>query len=393
MAEATTSNHPQASSPVVKSNPAEPEEIPYRTSSQHRRSGNCVAILMDDDSEKPIAELSTIEAVRKRPGMYVGSTAFFGFINYLVCPIVLLLGQRPTRIAVSLAEGRFIIESDVALPIEEISGGRISPFEEIPNVAQGHGFEGTVLNALSERLTVEVQNEDRTETLAYRRGFRGSRCATARDSNGPKTKLTFEPDASIFTVTDLSPAIFKSYLRRLSFLHRGVRFSISFGDETEEFYAERGVVDLFAAVSAPYQLLHEPIHIAAEEGSLLLEAVFAFHSWKERGLWCFINNGRAVEGGTHEKGLDDALDQIYRGFKLPKVSKAHRNGVVGIMSIRYPDTVWEGCIKAKIANPELREMVCKLVVASTANWLQSRPDVARQLQDIQTFQFPEAWYE
>lgn len=348
---------------------------------------------MDDLSVRPIPELSTIEAVRKRPAMYVGSTAFFGFINYLVCPIALLLGQRPTRVSISPSENQFTVESDVALPIEETSSGRISPFEEIPNLGQGHGFEGTVLNALSERLMVEVQNEHRTENLAYRRGFRESRHGTSREPSRPRTTLTFEPDASIFTVTDLSPAIFKSYLRRLSFLHRGVRFSISFGEETEEFYAERGVVDLFAAVSAPYQLLHEPIHIVAEDGPLQLEAVFAFHSWKERGLWCFINNGRAVEGGTHEKGLDDALDQIYREFKLLKMPKAHRNGVVGIMSIRYPNAVFEGCIKARIGNPELRGMVCKLVATGASIWLQSRPDVARQLQDMQTFQFPEAWYE
>ncbi len=245
--------------------------IPYHTSSQDRRSGIFVAVLMDDHPEKPITDLSTIEAIRKRPGMYVGSTAFFGFINYLVYPIALMLGQRPTRIAVSPADGRFIIEFDVALPVEEMPSGRISPFEEIPNLGQGLGFEGTVLNALSERLIVEVQNEHGTETLVYRRGFRESRYAAPHDSSGPKTNLTFEPDASIFTVTDLSPSIFKSYLRRLSFLHRRVRFSISFGEETEEFYAERGVVDLFAAVSAPYQLLHEPIHIVAEDGPLYLK--------------------------------------------------------------------------------------------------------------------------
>ncbi len=240
---------------------------------------------------------------------------------------------------------------------------------------------------------VEVRDEHRTEFLAYRRGVRETRHSTSHEPSRPKTTLTFEPDASIFTVTNLSPAIFKSYLRRLSFLHRGVRFSISLERETEEFYAERGVVDLFATVSAPYQLLHEPIHIMGEDGPLQLEAVFAFHSWKERNLLCFINNGRAVEGGTHEKGLDDALDQIYREFKLPKMPKAHRNGVVGIMSIRYPNAVFEGCIKAKIGNPELREMVCKLVASGAANWLQSRPDVAKQLQELQTFQFPEAWSE
>lgn len=349
-------------------------------------------MLMKDLSKKPGAERSAVEAVRKRPTMYVGSTGFFGFINYLVCPVALLLSQRLSRVAVSISEDTYIIEADVALPIEEMSGGRAAPFEEISNLRQGHGFEGTVLNALSERLTVEVQSGHRIERLAYRRGVRQERHSAIHESSGPRTTLTFKPDASFFTVTDLSPTVFKSYLRRLSFLHRGVRFSISFGAEPEEFHAERGIVDLFAAVSAPYQLLHEPIHIMAEDGPLCLEAVLAFHSWKERNLWCFINNGRAVEGGTHEKGLDEALDQISREFRSPKIPKADRNGVVGVVSIRYPNAVWEGCIKSRIGNPELREMVSELVAASASKWLHSRPDVASQIQEIQTFQFPDAWY-
>jgi len=150
-------------------------------------------------------------------------------------------------------------------------------------------------------------------------------------------------------------------LRRLSYLHRGVRFSISFGEEREEYCSERGIVDLFDAVSAPYQIPHEPIHLVGEDGALQLEAVFAFHSWTEHGLWNFINNGRAVEGGTHVKGLNDALDKIYWKYIRAKMPKARRNGVVGVHSIRYPDAVWEGCIKARIGNPELREMVCDLV--------------------------------
>ena len=347
---------------------------------------------MNDLTQTPTEDLSTIEAVRKRPGMYVGSTAFFGFINYLVYPIALLLRHRPTRIAITSGDGWFEVESDVAVLIEETSSGRFAPFEEISNLGQGHNYEGTVLNALSERLTVEVQQEHRTTTLTFRHGTRESHHAATGPSNGLKTTLRFVPDTSIFTVTDISPAIFQSYLRRLSFLHQGVRFSIAFGEETQEFYAERGIVDLFASVTAPYQLLHEPIHLVAEDGPLHLEAVFAYHSWKENDLWCFINNGRAVEGGTHEKGLHDALDQLYRRFKLPKSPKAHRNGVVGIMSIQYPDAVWEGCIKAKIGNPELRGMVCNLVVQSAEAWLQGHAEVAEQLRHLEKFQFPDAWY-
>ena len=347
---------------------------------------------MNDFTQRPIEELSGIEAIRRRPAMYVGSTEFFGFINYLVCPIALLLGQRATRIAIAADAGGFVIEADVVVPIEETVRGRLSPFEEITSLGQGHGFEGAVLNALSERLTVEVRHKQQSETLAFRRGSRHSRHAAADRPSEPKTTLKFVPDASIFTVTSLSPAIFRSYLHRLSFLHEGVRFSLTLGSETQEFHAERGIVDLFTAVTAPYQILHEPIHLVADDGPLHLEAVLAYHSWNENGLWCFINNGRAVEGGTHEQGLADALNQLYREFKLPKAKKADRNGVVGVMSLRYPDTVWEGCIKAKIANPELREMVSNLVVQGAKQWLQHHPDVAKQLRHLQPFQFPDAWY-
>ncbi len=340
----------------------------------------------------PANEFSSIEAIRKRPGMYVGSTRLFGFINYLVCPVALLLALRPRRIAVSVSDGGFVVESDVVVPIEETSSGRLAPFEEILNHGEGHSYEGSVLNALSETLTVEVQQEHQTETLSFRRGTRESGHAVAGKSDGLRTTLRFVPDTSIFTVTDVSPAIFKSYLRRLSFLHQGVRFSMTLGEETEEFHTERGIVDLFAAVTSPYQVLHEPIHLVGEDGPLRLEFVFAYHSWKENNLWCFINNGRAVEGGTHEQGLYDALDRLYRKFKVPKSSRGHRNGVVGIMSIRYPGTVWEGCIKAKIGNPELREMVCELIVRCGEEWLQSHPEVAGQFQNLETFQFPDVWY-
>jgi DNA gyrase/topoisomerase IV subunit B len=341
----------------------------------------------------PIAESSYIEGIRKRPGMYVGSTDFFGFINYLVCPVALLLAHRPTRVAVAARDHGFVVESEVAVPIEKTSSGRITPFEEIANRGPGHSFEATVLNALSESLTVEVHHEYRVETLKFRCGTRELHHAERGPLNRPQTTLTFILDTSIFTVADLSPTMFSSYLRRLSYLYKGTRFSIVFGnDEPTLFYAERGIVELFDSVAAPYQLLHEPIHIVADDGSLQLEAIFAYHSWKENSLWCFINNGRAVEGGTHEYGLADALDQLYQRFKSPKVPIGDRNGVVGIMSLHYPGAVWEGCIKAKIGNPELQEMVCNLVVKRAAEWLQSRREVAEQLRDIETFQFPDAWY-
>jgi DNA gyrase subunit B len=338
-------------------------------------------------------ELSTVEAVRKRPGMYVGDKAFFGFIQYLVCPVALLLSRRATRVAVAVDVDGFVVESDAVVPIRESASGRLLPFENMsdPDSEPGHHFEGTVLNALSERLTVEVRNGGRLEALAFRRGVRESRREAEAGAEGGGTILRFAPDASIFTVLDLSPEIFRSYLRRLSFLHRGVRFSLAAGGEVREYYAGRGILDLFEAVAAPYQILHEPVHFAAEEGDLRIETAFAYQSWSNHAMICFINNGRAVEGGTHEQGLKDALDRLYRDLKLPKASKTYRNGVVGVTSIRYPGAVWEGCIKARVGSPELREKVRDLFLRGASDWLEAHPDVARRFPHLRTFQFPDAW--
>ncbi|MDG3007530.1 hypothetical protein [Paludisphaera mucosa] len=336
-------------------------------------------------------ELSYVEAVRKRPGMYVGDRGFFGFIQYLVCPVVLTLSRGAKRVAVTVEAGGFVVESDAVVPIGESTSGRLVPFEECPVSRPGHDFEGTVLNALSERLTVEVREGRRLVTLAFRRGALESRREMEVRSEEPGTTLRFVPDTSIFTITDLSPEIFRSYLRRLSFLHHGVRFSLNVGGDVREYFAPRGIVDLFDSVAAPYQLLHEPIHFVAEEGDLRLEAAFAYQSWTGDAVCCFINNGRAVEGGTHEQGLKDALHRIYRDFKLPKSLKADRNGVVGVVSIRYPGAVWEGCIKARIGNPELREMVRDLFIRGALEWQRDHPEVAKQLPKIRTFAFPEIW--
>jgi DNA gyrase/topoisomerase IV subunit B len=81
-----------------------------------------------------------------------------------------------------------------------------------------------------------------------------------------------------------------------------------------------------------------------------------------------------------------------RRFELPR-SKAHRNGVVGIMSLRYPDTVWQGCLKTRIGNPELRGMVRNMVVRHATEWLRGRPEVAEQLRYMEMFQFTDAWCE
>lgn len=351
--------------------------------------------MMAKRKSAPSDALSVINEIRRRPAMYLGSVQFFGLVNYLVTPVAMLLKRQPTQLAISADEGAFIVEADVALPVEPPPPRRgtvrkVTLFEE---VGPGHDSDGCVLNALSETLKVEIRQADYTARLAFHRGVREEGEWIPGQRDGPRTTMVFTPDASIFEVTEVSGAVFTSYLRRLSYLYQGVRFSLRAGAQTQEFYAEKGIVDLFRVVTAPYQLMHEPIHFIAEHGELRIEAIFAYHSWIERIVWCFINYGRAAEGGTHEEGLDDALNQIYTKFKLPdQPKKDRRNGVIGIVSIRYPKTVWAGCVKARVGNPELRRMVRDLVVKGATDWLEAHPDVLKDMQKMEIFRFADWWY-
>jgi DNA gyrase/topoisomerase IV subunit B len=136
-------------------------------------------------------------------------------------------------------------------------------------------------------------------------------------------------------------------------------------------------------------VMHEPIQFTAKKDELILECVMAYHSWSENHLWCFINNGRAVDGGTHERGLIDGIKKLKKKLDLPEQVD---NGLILVASIRYPNAVWEGCIKSIISNPELKPMVSSLMVSETVQWLKGHPDVYGQIRQLQRFQFPEAWY-
>ena len=202
------------------------------------------------------------------------------------------------------------------------------------------------------------------------------------------TTLRFVPDCSILSETTIAPAFLGSYFRRLSLLWPGTRFTLVTREGTQEYYAECGVRDLFAAVSAPYQLLHELIDIRAEEGSTKFEAVLAYHSWTDIRLCSFINHGRAEEGGTHEQGFFDAVSRLDERLQLSKNRGPYKNGVIGVLSVRCPKIEWASATRTKIGNPELREMVRDRVVEHTVEWMRCRPDIAERLRRTGPFQFP-----
>ena len=335
-----------------------------------------------------IEDLSTVEAIRKRPAMYIGGIGYFGLIQYLVYPVSILLYNGAKHITATTVDGMYQVSSDTQLLITD-ENGFVRPFQNIHGLGW-HQYGATVLNALSEDLYLSIRTPESNQDLHFRRGELVTRNSTAGVKNDIGTTLTFKPDPEIFEILEVSPTIFESYFRRLSYLHSGVAFSLLLGENRQEFYSDNGLVDLFTAIASPYQIMHRPVHIVGQNGSLKVELVMAYQSWKDDVWTCFINNGRAAEGGTHEKGLAAGIARLKKRMNLPQ---NFRNGLLGIASIQYPEAVWEGCIKAKVSSPELRTTVSQLVLDQGLKWLNSHPDVAQQIPMIHTFEFPEIWYK
>lgn len=333
-------------------------------------------------NEQKIRPVSNVEDIRLRPAMYVGTTALFGLVNYLVCPVASLLARGANHIDIEVTD-RIKVASDIPLLLSEHEG-RIVPLQGSTDVTD---LDLIILNALSAELVVATNIGDGSKSFRFERGMRTSSEAHDRcDSIG--TMLWFRPDTEIFTTIDLSTAAFESYLRRLSFLYAGKHFSLTVAGTTQRFFEQDGIGSLFRQISSPFQLMHEPIRIAGQDGLLKLQLIMAHQSWSHDHVWCFINNGRAVEGGTHEEGLIEGIKKLQRELD---VSNTFNNGMVAVAFLRYPNVVWKGCIKSKIGNPELHPMVANLVINESRRWIDQHRHVGNQIRALQTFQFPAIW--
>ena len=233
--------------------------------------------------------------------MYLGSTGFLGLLNYLVCPIHSLLARNPRHVSWTHESGRFRVEGDVDLAITHDETGDLLPFERFRR-ADGGGREPLV-TALSSALVIEAISAGKRWDVAYMQGCRTS-LAVTDDARPAYSRWTFVPDTSVFGVESLSLFNFHSYFRRMSYLCPNVRFDLTLDGCTTTYYSRAGIRDMFDAVSAPYQLLHEPVHFWRTLEDLALECVFAFHSGTDDRCWSFVNRAWATEGGTHEVGFD-----------------------------------------------------------------------------------------
>lgn len=339
--------------------------------------------MTDRDS---IRQLQSLAGIRKRPAMYIGSTDFFGFVHYLVAAFDLMLENGATFIDLHVGE-QFTIESDACIAVTTTDEGDILPYEAYgsPPSRRYHSPDACVVAALSQSFTV-CSSDGTTETsLEFTRGERTAFKQTTTQSD-PSIRITFVPDGSILSVTNVSHYAVQGYCRRTSYLYPGVTIRLITESETVEYHSDRGMRDYFDLMTAPYQILHKPVHLVESQDSLDIEAVFVFHSWNENRLWSFANRGRVPDGGTHETGFLKGIADL--NAHTPEDCDA---GILGLLAIQYPDVAYEGCIKARIGNPELIDLVGSLVSRGLRKWISANEEEVRFLGTIEKFQFAGEW--
>ncbi|HIZ53440.1 DNA topoisomerase (ATP-hydrolyzing) subunit B [Enterococcus eurekensis] len=363
-----------------------------------------------------IQVLEGLEAVRKRPGMYIGSTSSEG-LHHLVWEIVdnsidEALAGFATTIEVIIEkdnsitvvdDGRGIpvgIQAKTGRPAVETvftvlhAGGKFGGGGY--KVSGGlHGVGSSVVNALSEKLDVKVYKEGKIHYQEFFRGKVGSDLAIIGETDRHGTEVHFIPDSEIFKeTTEFDYEKLSKRVRELAFLNRGLNISIEDRRPEEpiksEYHYEGGIKSYVEHLNATKTVLFpEPIFLEGEQQDIIVEVSMQYTDGYHTNLLSFANNIHTYEGGTHESGFKTALTRVVNDYarkqKLMKENDENltgedvREGLTVVISIKHPDPQFEGQTKTKLGNSEVRTVTDRLFSEHFMKFLMENPSVSRQI--------------
>jgi len=363
-----------------------------------------------------IQVLKGLEAVRKRPSMYIGTTSQRG-LHHLVYEVVdnsidEALAGFCKKIKIELLEGDKVRVTDDGrgIPVD------IHPSEKIPGVevamtmlhAGGkfdrstykvsgglHGVGVSVVNALSEYLDVEIFKEGKDYHQRYERGKKATKLKVVGDTKKTGTRITFKPDPKIFDTLEFDFEGLSSRFRELAYLNAGIR--IVFTDERsgskrkEIFEFSGGIKSFVEYLSDTKKPLHKPIHLAKEIKQTIIEIAMQYTDSYQEAIFTYVNNINTHEGGTHLSGFKAALTRTLNDYakKNNLLKKADftlsgddvREGLTAVISIKMIDPQFEGQTKTKLGNSEIKGVVETAVNEQLAIFLEESPPIARRIID------------
>ena len=362
------------------------------------------------DAEE-IQVLEGLEAVRKRPSMYIGSTDFHG-LHHLVYEVVdnsideAMAGYCTTITVVLNDDGSVTVEDDgrgipigmhgkykqetLELVLTKLhSGGKFD--RKAYKVSGGlHGVGLSVVNALSEWLEVRIKRKGKIHFQRYERGVPVSPIKVDGDAEGTGTIVRFKPDAQIFESTELNYETLSGRMREFAFLNKGLKVSISEQktNQTNTYKFDGGIVEYVQFINRSKACLHEkPVYIFVERDGLSVEMGMQYTDSYSENIHSFANNINTVEGGTHLVGFRAALTRTINDYaKKYGYLKGNgeglsgedvREGLTAILSVKLPEPQFEGQTKTKLGNSDVRGLVESAVSEKLFEYLDENPKVAQ----------------
>ncbi|MGQ0793687.1 MAG: DNA topoisomerase (ATP-hydrolyzing) subunit B [Deltaproteobacteria bacterium] len=360
-----------------------------------------------------IKVLPGLEAVRKRPDMYIGDTSARGF-HHLVFEV--LDNSVDEALAGFCTEVGVTIHTDGSATIED--NGRGIPVDLHPETGKsaaevvmtmlhaGGKFEGkvykvsgglhgvgvTVVNALSEYLILEIRRE---EKVWYQRYEQGQPVMELKETGKTKrngTKIRFKPDSSIFELSEFNYDTLAQRIRELAFLNSGLKITLT--DERDariqEFFYEGGIAAFVEELNRNKNTLHpKPIYVSGERDDVVVEVAIQYHDGYTETVFCYANNINNVEGGTHLSGFKGALTRtinkysedngLLKNLKIALSGDDTREGLTTVISVKLPNPKFEGQTKTKLGNTEVKGIVETLLNEKLAVYFEENPSVARKI--------------
>lgn len=356
-----------------------------------------------------IQVLEGLEAVRRRPSMYIGSTDTLG-LHHLVYEVVdnsidEAMAGYCTEINVSIRpdgsvsvkdNGRGIpvdIHPQYKRPALEIvmtmlhAGGKFD--HESYSFSGGlHGVGVSVVNALSEWMEVEVSRNHRIYWQRYEHGNVASEVEVRGESDHTGTTTTFKPDATIFEDTEYNFDTLSSRLRELAFLNRGLKITIKDErtDKENDFRYEGGIVSFVEYLNTNKEALHKPpVYFSRSKNGTQVEVALQYNNSYNENIFSYANNINTREGGTHLMGFRAALTKTVNEYaRVNKLLKNEaklggedlREGLVAVISVKLPDPQFEGQTKTRLGNSAIRGIIESLVSEGLAEYFEENPQAA-----------------
>ena len=358
--------------------------------------------------------LEGLEAVRKRPAMYIGSTSARG-LHHLVYEVVdnsideALAGHcTEIKVIIHADNSITVVDNGRGIPVDMMKKEKKPAVEVIMTVLHAggkfgdggykvsgglHGVGVTCVNALSEHMEVEVRRGGKCYGIEFKQGKTSKKLYEKGTADATGTTVHFKPDSSIFTETEYSYETLRLRIRELAFLNKGITISLT--DErpegrSETFHFAGGIIEFVNFVDQNKDKINaKPIYLEGEKNSIIVEVAMQYCDTYNENVFTYVNNINTEEGGTHLSGFRKALTRTINNYaRANKLLKDNedalsgddvREGLTAVLSLKVPNPQFESQTKIKLGNSEVMPIVDSLVGDTLAEFMEENPTVAKKI--------------